>query len=712
MGDNIEPWKGGVTQSITFVITQECNLRCKYCYMTSKNSDNLMSYETGKKAIDYFLTHSDLFTSEAVVLEFIGGEPLLEIDLIDRLTDYFKLRAYELDHKWFTFFRVSISTNGILYSTDKVQKFIRKNASKLSIGITIDGTKEKNDLQRVYPDGSGTYDDILRNVKLWKRQFPGAMTKVTIGHDDLPYLKESIIHLWNLGLNDVPANVVFENVWEEGDDIIFYNQLRELADYIIENNMWVNYNTSLFSQGIGFPLSEDELGRNSCGTGTMIAVDAKGNFYPCIRFMDYSLNNQKGYVTGNIYDGIDREKIRPFYALNVKNQSDEECINCDVASGCQWCTGYNYDQSDDGTIFKRNKSICRLHKARVRANNYLWTRLAREKQVELKRKRSGNKFLFIMLADNSVSICNYESKKEESIVVSREKLCEVAEYCLDYFVTPVLLHSENKAISEMANNIFSGLDYINIYPYNNICSYSYRDIIYHDFNSIKNEKKKGNCCILKFDRQEMDKLGERTELALRFYERVNIQWIYSFDIDFELYYSQLKFVSNILVKYYKEGQMKQVNVITDDLFNRNRTNCNFGYNNFAFAPNEKIYACPAMYFDQNSKYIDNLRELCFRQVDKFDLNNNPICSQCKLGHCKWCFYFSQKITGEYEVPASIQCKITQIERKSTDYLCEEMKRNELDDYCKHYVKVDGFDDPILNQKTFALSLLNFSYDTK
>lgn len=91
MGDSLKPWKGGVAQSITFVITQDCNLRCKYCYMTSKNQENIMSYETGKRAIDYFLTNSNLFTADAVVLEFIGGEPLLEIDLMDRLTDYFKL---------------------------------------------------------------------------------------------------------------------------------------------------------------------------------------------------------------------------------------------------------------------------------------------------------------------------------------------------------------------------------------------------------------------------------------------------------------------------------------------------------------------------------------------------------------------------------------------------------------------------------------------
>lgn len=713
MGDNLKPWKGGVVQSVTFVITQDCNLRCKYCYMTNKNKNNIMTFETGKKTIDYFLINSSLFTADAVVLEFIGGEPLLEIDLIDQLTDYFKLKSYELNHRWFTMFRVNISTNGILYSTNKVQKFIKKNAGKLSIGITIDGTKEKNDLQRVYPDGRGTYDDIIKNVDLWKKQFPGATTKVTIGHDDLHYIKQSIIHLWNMGLKDVPANVVFEDVWEEGDDGVFYNQLRELGDYIIENNMWTDYNTSLFSQGIGYPLVEEEMGKNSCGTGSMIAVDSNGNFYPCIRFMDYSLNKQKGYVTGNIKDGINREKIRPFYALNVKNQSDKECIECDVASGCQWCTGYNYDESGDGTIFKRNKSICKLHKARVRANNYLWARLTREKNITLKRKRSGNKYLFVMLSDNSVPVCNYEVKEVESVIVGEEKLYEIKDYCLNNFVTPVIIHCNNKEITKIANNIFSELEYINIYAHNNIGSYCYRDIIFHNFNSIKYEKDEGMSCILNFHQDEMSKLFEGVKSALKFYKRVNIQWVLNFKtIDFKLYYNQLEQISEELVEYYKTGHLKQVNVITDDLFNKYRTNCNFGYNNFVFAPNEKIYACPAMYYEGSQEYVDNLNELHFKEMEKFDLEKNPICSQCDLKHCKWCFYCSQKLTGERNVPASIQCKLAQVERKSTDYLCEKMKKNGLDGYCKNYVVNDDYNDPILKREAFTLSLLNFSYDVK
>lgn len=713
LGNNLIPWKGGVAQTITFVITQECNLRCKYCYMTSKNKENIMSFETGRKAIDYFLTHNDLFTADAVILDFIGGEPLLEIDLIDSLVDYFKLKSYELNHKWFTSFRVSISTNGILYSTEKVQKFIKKNSNKLSIGISIDGTKEKNDLQRVYPNGKGTYDDIVRNVSLWKKQFPLATTKVTIGHDDLPYLKDSIIHLWELGLNEVPANVVFEDVWEEGDDILYYKQLHELADYIIDNDMWKEYNTTLFTQGIGYPLTKEERSKNSCGTGSMLAIDANGKFYPCVRFMDYSLNNQKGYVTGDIQNGINREKVRPFYALNFENLSDEECINCDIASGCQWCSGYNYDQSEDGSIFKRSKSICKMHKARIRANNYLWSRLTREKGITLKKYRTGRKYLFIMLADNCVTFCNYEGREIATSIISKEKLYEAEKYCFENFVTPVLVHSNDQQLSKTANEIFKELDYVNIYPYSNIGSICNRDIIFHTIKDIKDVKEKRTSCILKIQTDQLHLLAEGVKLALKFYERVNIQWQYDpNDIDLKLYHEQLTQISEEILKYYKEKQFKQVNLITDDLMNSDRNNCDFGFNNFVLAPNAKLYVCPAMYYENSSEYINELVELHFGEARKFNINKNPICSECDMKHCQWCFYISKKITNEYSVPGTIQCKKSQVERSATNYLYKLMNENGLGDYCKDYIEIDTSQDPLLQRESFSLSLLNFSYDVK
>ena len=362
MGEGIHTWKSGKNQSIEFVVTQDCNLRCSYCYQTHKNNKHRMSYKVAKDAIDYILNNPQLFSSDSVILDFICGEPLLEIDLISKIVDYFKVRAYELNNKWFDSFRITMTTNGILYNNKKVQKFIKENRDTLAICITIDGTKEKHNMNRVYPDGSGSYDDVARNIPLWLKEFPHYGTKVTIGHDDLPYIKESIIHLYELGITMIPANVVYEDVWEDGDAEIFEQQLIELADYIIDNNLWNKFNTTLFTDNLGSPNKPSQLLTNWCGSGKMISVDADGNLFPCLRYMSYSLNNYEPCPIGNIYDGIDFDKVRPFLAVNTASQSSEECIKCDVATGCAWCQGNNYDNSKNGTSYERATFICEMHK--------------------------------------------------------------------------------------------------------------------------------------------------------------------------------------------------------------------------------------------------------------------------------------------------------------------------------------------------------------
>ncbi|MTV47145.1 radical SAM protein, partial [Streptococcus pneumoniae] len=87
---------------------------------------------------------------------------------------------------------------------------------------------------RIFPNGKGSYDEIIKNIELYKNQFQ-ASTKVTFASKDLKYLKDSIIHLWELGISDVAANVVFEDVWQDGDEKIFEDQLIGLADHILEN---------------------------------------------------------------------------------------------------------------------------------------------------------------------------------------------------------------------------------------------------------------------------------------------------------------------------------------------------------------------------------------------------------------------------------------------------------------------------------------------
>lgn len=371
-------WQSGKAKNITFIVTKDCQLACKYCYLVGKNAKERMTWEVAKAAIDYILEQEEEFPEESVIFDFIGGEPFIEIELIDRICDYLKTEMFRRGHHWFNSYRFSFSTNGINYHEEKVQRFIGKNHSHLSIGITIDGTQRKHDLNRVYKgNGRGSYDDVVRNIPLWLKQFPNAATKVTISSADIPYIKESVLHLYSLGIHEVNINCVFEDVWQEGDDRLFEDQLTELADEIIDREYYKDYACSFFSEHIGKPLDKVKDNQNWCGAGMMLAVDAAGNFYPCTRFAKFSLRSKQARIIGDIHTGIDKNKLRPFLTLDRCTQSPPQCLECEVAAGCAWCQGENYDAAETDTIYQRSTAICRMHKARVRANNYYWNKLSR-----------------------------------------------------------------------------------------------------------------------------------------------------------------------------------------------------------------------------------------------------------------------------------------------------------------------------------------------
>ena len=385
--DGGKGWNESMAKAITFIVTKDCQLACKYCYLVGKNTKERMSWEVAKRAIDYIFDHEEDFEEGSVIFDFIGGEPFLEIGLIDKICDYIKVELYRRNHHWFDSYRFSFSTNGINYDSEKVQQFIEKNHEHLSIGITIDGTEMKHDLNRVYKvTEAGSYKDVVRNIPLWLKQFPGASTKVTISSADIPYICESVLHLYGLGIHEVNINCVFEDVWKEGDDLSFQGQLTQLADAIIDGGLYEDYACSFFSERIGKPMDPKLENQNWCGAGRMLAVDAAGNFYPCTRFAAYSLRAKHPLIIGNVEDGIDQNKLRPFLTLDRLTQSKQECVDCEVASGCAWCQGENYDAAATDTVFQRSTAICKMHKARVKANNYYWNKLFRKLEQENKRE--------------------------------------------------------------------------------------------------------------------------------------------------------------------------------------------------------------------------------------------------------------------------------------------------------------------------------------
>lgn len=371
---------------ITFVVTQDCTLKCTYCYEKGKNCNNDMTVETGKKIID-MLYEEDIKNSKlinqkdavAVVLDFIGGEPLLKIDLISDLCDYFVYKGAMLNHRWATYYMISICSNGTNYFDKKVQKFIERYKKRLSFAITIDGNKSLHDACRVYPNGAPSFDIVEKAYKDALSKGYTNTTKLTISPENLPFLSEALINLSNYnGVISIFANPIFEEEWSLENASLYYNELKKIGKYFIDNNLYKNIACSLFEEEyLGEKAMSNGEDQNYCGgTGAMLAFDAKGDIYPCLRCVPFALqNDRKPLKIGSLEDGIAKAPchkciIDELEAITLTSQSTEKCISCPIGQGCAWCSAWNYDHF--GTMNKRHTGICNMHKARVMANSWYW----------------------------------------------------------------------------------------------------------------------------------------------------------------------------------------------------------------------------------------------------------------------------------------------------------------------------------------------------
>lgn len=679
-------WEGNYgdndVKTVTLCVTEACNLACKYCYMTGKNSAKKMTFETAKKCIDYILNDRITFYEKSVVWDFIGGEPFLEIDLIDKICDYIKLQMYLLNHPWLDSYRFSFSSNGLLYKTDKVQKFIEKNKSHLSIGISVDGNKLKHDMQRVYPDGRGSYDDVMENISLWNKQFSNNGTKATFAHDDLPYLKDSIISLWENGISDVAANVVFENVWEDGDDKILEKQLDDLGDHIIENKLWDKYYVRFFDPSIGNELSEDGKKHNFCGSGKMLAIDCEGNFFPCVRFIDFSLSKRKGRSIGNIEKGINENKLRAFKALTLEDQSKNECLQCEVASGCALCTGFNYD--DSGSIYKRATYICNLHKATVRANKRFWVKYEQATGNPSPRRNyevlENKKYMQIMLDDNITPHCNYRNWNKTDNIISKEILNKALGFARDNDLEPVFLGNKKEFMNIMDKNIK-----INNYIFIEDSKYDYdecqENIIPIYDNDVSNSKQNLENCILIIKKENIPNLSIMINKLIKTTKRINVRLedIANWDkITLETYDRELEKLIDIIEENYKNENYIEIDILTDRFDLEKVCSCGSGETMYTLAPNGKFYVCPAFYFDNPQESIGDLEEgILNKNENLFKLENSPLCKQCNAYQCNNCSFLNKKTTEEFNIPPKNRCIASHYELMKSKLLQSRLDKEKI-----------------------------------
>lgn len=375
-----------LSRPITWQVTDKCNLACTYCYQINKGVRR-MSLETGKKLVDALLSgklnnYINLKNSPGIILEFIGGEPFLEIELIDQIVDYFIEEAFKIHHPWAVYHMISICSNGVLYRDPRVQKFLEKHKNNISFSVTLDGNKELHDSCRVFAHDTnkGSYDLAYDACVDWMERGNYMGSKITIAPDNLTHLVSAVKHMMiDLEYDDINANCVYEEGWTLEHAKLFYKLLKEIADMKMEYNLEEEVFLSLFEENFFRPKPETENDNWCGGTGSMLSMDPDGWLFPCIRYMESSLGDERErYSIGHIDKGVGdtkrhKDRIKCLNCISRRTESTDECYYCPIADGCSLCSAYNYQVF--GTPDSRATYICIMHKARALANIYYWNKV-------------------------------------------------------------------------------------------------------------------------------------------------------------------------------------------------------------------------------------------------------------------------------------------------------------------------------------------------
>lgn len=293
-----------------------------------------------------------------------------------------------MNHPWLYYTVINMSSNGILYDTDDVQDYFQNYGFLTYLGISIDGNKELHDSCRVDHLGNGSYDKAIAAVKKYRQQFHReAPTKMTLAPNNIQYLSNAIFNLIEEDYKEIHLNCVYEPGWTVEHAKIMYQELKIVADYIIDNNLYNKIFISLFNEDKFQPMLESNTA-NWCGgtaDGSNLALNYTGKLFPCIRYMESSLNNkQKPLYIGEVGKGlcvseIEQQNYEKISNITRQSQSTQECLDCPISEGCGWCSAYNYEQT--GSVNKRVTYICIMHQANALANVYYWNKLYKKLNI-------------------------------------------------------------------------------------------------------------------------------------------------------------------------------------------------------------------------------------------------------------------------------------------------------------------------------------------
>ena len=365
-----------VVKALCLHIAHDCNLACQYCFAEEGEYHGrraLMSFEVGKKALDFLVANSG--SRRNLEVDFFGGEPLMNWNVVKQLVEYGR-SIEEANNKKFRF---TLTTNGVLLN-DEILDFVNKEMG--NIVLSTDGRKEVHDRMRPFRNGKGSYDLIMPKFKkvAESRNQTNYYVRGTFTHFNLDFSND-VLSLADQGFKQISVEPVVASpedayaLREEDLPQIFEEYDKLAVEMIKREKEGRGFNFFHFMIDLtGGPCVYKRL--SGCGSGTeYLAVTPWGDFYPCHQFV-----GNEDFLLGNVDDGIVRKNIcEEFKQCNV--YSKPKCKDCFAKLFCSGgCAANSYNFH--GNINDSYEVGCEMERKRVECAIMIKAALADEQEEE------------------------------------------------------------------------------------------------------------------------------------------------------------------------------------------------------------------------------------------------------------------------------------------------------------------------------------------
>ena len=351
---NKEEFEG--LEKLVLNISNSCNLRCKYCYANGgsyQSDENMMEVSVAKKALDVFFNKFEVIH----MIQIFGGEPTMNMPLIHYICEYIAEKNENKEIKT----RIGIVTNGTMIGEDFIQLV---NRYQMQVTVSFDGVPLVNDMMRVYENGLGTSEVILKNIRKLKENTDQPSTiEVTYNENHI----KNDVHIADIiqyirsEFGEIPLHIVPAG-GEQTCDFVLKNrdEFIQSVDDVFENPKKMNTYTYSLVQRVVNAFYTKRSSKYICAAGLAeYSISTLGEVYPCFMFTD-----DESLCIGSIFDEhlFESENfVKTVTRLeNFNKTTIPECKECFIRRSCTGCLGINLLETKD--VFTNSEVSCDMYR--------------------------------------------------------------------------------------------------------------------------------------------------------------------------------------------------------------------------------------------------------------------------------------------------------------------------------------------------------------